>query len=115
MKYKTTVIATTTVEGFHRWPNHEGGAGFLADRHRHLFTIKMEAIVYHDDRDIEFIAFARSVKDTLHGKFGEPCEFGTMSCEAIAKCLIDIFYPKADLVSVEVWEDLENGARVELL
>lgn len=113
----TTVIATTQVEGFHLWRDHAYGKGFLAARHRHIFNIKVEFAVSHDDRDIEFIEAGREVKVYLERSFGTPCEFGEMSCEMIAKEIITKFAKARSLegriVSCEVWEDNENGARVQ--
>lgn len=112
----TTVISTVVVEGFHQWPDHFHGRGFLAARHRHLFKVKAEYAVTHDDRDVEFIEAAREIKTYLERSYGTPCEFGNMSCEMIAKEIIvnasKARSQTAKIVSCEVWEDDENGARV---
>ena len=82
---------------------------FLRDRHRHIFHIKMSKEVNHSDRDIEIILFKREVQEYLKQKFGEPCEFGSMSCEMIAEHLLQQFNAN----EVEVLEDNENGANVK--
>lgn len=105
----TSVISTVIVEGFHQWSGHKHGSGFLAKRHRHLFKVYLELRVNHDDRDIEFIEAGQLVRKQLAEKYGTPCEFGEMSCEMIAKFVIQ---QNENVVSCEVWEDDENGARV---
>ena len=106
----TTVIVTLSVEGFHNYPGAKDvqGAEYLADRHRHIFHVKAELPVNHDDRDVEFIIFKRRVEKYMTAKWGMPCEFGSLSCEAIAKTLMVEFM----LSSCEIWEDAENGSRV---
>lgn len=109
---KTTVLVTLQVEGLHRWPDarqKEPEMGYLADMHRHIFHIKCEKDVSHSDRDKEFIMMKREVLAYITGKWGyAPAQFKDMSCEMIAKDIMTEF----NLRSCEVWEDLENGARV---
>lgn len=109
----TLVVATLQVEGTHRWedcPFDE--VGYLRDAHRHMFHIKVVKEVTHDDRDVEIIKLKRQVKGYLEVKYHIPpyflCDFGCMSCEMIAKELVERF----DLESCEVLEDGENGAIV---
>jgi hypothetical protein len=116
MNTKTTVIVKLQVEGAHYFAKAKElfpTVGFLADRHRHIFHIKLSKEVFHDDRDIEFIMFKREVKDYLelyyHDEVTGMLEFDNMSCEAIARELLEYFHCEW----VEVWEDDENGARVE--
>jgi hypothetical protein len=116
MNIKTTVIVKLQVEGAHYFAKAKElfpEVGFLADRHRHIFHIKACMEVFHDDRDIEFILFKRGVIDYLHSNYHSitsgMLEFDNMSCEAIARELRDYFHCEW----VEVWEDDENGARVE--
>ena len=106
---ETSVVVTLEVEGFHRWPEAKDilpEVAFLSLRHRHLFKIKAWKAVEHEDRDVEIILLKRKISRYLHSKYGEPCEFGRMSCEDIAKELV----AELDLSSVEVLEDGENGA-----
>lgn len=110
---KTNVIVTLAIEGLHNWPNAQNvfpEVGFLSDLHRHIFHITLKKEVFHDDRDIEFIMFKRDVEKYLHERYyrnDARCHmFGPMSCEMIAKELIEQF----GCVYVSVWEDNENGA-----
>lgn len=121
---KTSVIITFQLEGIHNFPAARElfpEVGFLADPHRHMFHFKLAKQVNHDDRDIEFLMFKRQVQTYLQLQFAisfSPgfnsdwliCNFGSRSCEMIAKQLLEKF----DCLWVEVWEDGENGARVEI-
>lgn len=111
---KTTVFITLSVEGVHHWPDcNLEEVGFLRHPHRHLFGVKCHFPVKHDRRDIEFIVAKRSVRFYLLKKYGKGdgvCDFGSMSCEMIAKDLLENF----GLVKCSVDEDGENGAEVEL-
>jgi len=105
---KTTIICKLQVEGVHQWskcPIEE--VKFLRNPHRHIFYIICEKEVFHDDRDVEFIAFKRKITKYLN-KYsnGEYLEFNNMSCEMIARELLLEF----ELLRCEVFEDNENGA-----
>lgn len=109
---KTFVVVTLQVEGTHRWeecPIEE--VSYLRNDHRHMFHIKATKAVSHDDRDIEIIQLKHELRTYL-GKYfkqeSQLCVFGKMSCEMIAKELMDEF----QLNSCEVLEDGENGAIV---
>ena len=108
-----TIGVKTSVEGFHAFAKAVEMFGdeidFLADRHRHNFGIEMELVVEHNDRDREFILVQRELKEYLYRKYGTPCEFGNMSCEAIAEELMYMF----EAVMVKVDEDGENYARIK--
>ena len=113
---RTYVIVRLQVDGLHSFPAARElfpEVGFLADEHRHLFHIELKAEVYHDDRDKEFICLKRDVQDYLKQMYYKPERrthvFGAMSCEAIARDIMNQFPCK----SVTVWEDLENGGCIE--
>lgn len=111
----TYIIVKLQVEGIHNFENveeHFDGVDFLKYPHRHTFHIKASKKVYHDDRDVEFILFNRKIRDYLKETYADEngvCQFGGMSCEQIANDILSVF----DCKYVEVWEDNENGARVE--
>lgn len=106
-----TVWATTQFEGFHRWPNAPTEVEFLTNRHRHMFHVRVEVEVFHDDRDVEFITLKRQVEDILQDELG-PDYHEVGSCEMVAEGLADTLERVYDyqVVSVEVSEDLENGS-----
>lgn len=116
MKTRTTVIVNTSVDGCHNFPAAKQifpEVDFLSDRHRHMFSIKLASIVTHSDRDKEFIMLKRDIQQYVLDKYyndnTRTCEFGARSCEMLAEELLEKF----DAQWVEVWEDQENGAKVE--
>lgn len=113
---KNYVIVRLQVEGMHNFPAARDlfpEVGFLADRHRHVFQIEASCQVTHTDRDKEFIMLKRDILQFLQSTYYVPesrtHEFGSMSCEALATQILKEF--KCNYV--EVWEDGENGGRVE--
>lgn len=105
---KIRVFATTTFEGFHCWPTAPDEVAFLRVRHRHVFHVRVEWVVNHDDRDIEFILAKRRV-DVLLQQHRLDADRATWSCESWAAWLLETL----GAVRVEVSEDGENGAVVE--
>lgn len=115
MKFYETVFCTLQIEGTHNWPDCPyAEVAYLRDIHRHVFHIKAYKKVTHSDRDVEFIMLKHQVRDYLRRNYWVAktmlCEFGAMSCEMIAKELIEHF----DLIACEVNEDNENGAFVSV-
>jgi len=112
---KTNVISKLEIEGMHNWPaagEHFPEVNFLASMHIHKWFITAKKAVYHDDRDVEFIMFKRDIEDYLKKEYYHETtrthEFGAMSCEMLAKEILEHF----DCVYVSVFEDDENGAEV---
>ncbi len=112
---KTYVIVRLQMDGTHNFPAARElfpEVGFLADLHRHVFHIEAKVEVFHDNRDKEFIMLKRDIEDYMRKKYYRSTErthvFGAMSCEMIAREILEEFNCK----SVQVWEDLENGAEV---
>lgn len=112
---KTYVIVRLQVDGTHNFPAAAQlfpEVGFLADVHRHMFHIEAKVEVFHDNRDKEFIMLKRDIQQYLEKSYYDSKwrthNFGPMSCEMIAKEILNEFNCK----SVQVWEDLENGAEV---
>ena len=112
----TEVFCTVHVEGIHRWkdcPHDE--VNYLRDYHRHVFCIAAYKKVSHDDRDVEFIMLQHRIRDYLASRYYDhtlrSLNFGDVSCEMIAKELIEGF----DLSKCEVNEDNENGAIVTVV
>ena len=114
---KTFIKVNLDIEGTHQWSGvvdtpYKDEVGYLQYPHRHIFKIMCKKEVFHDDRDIEFIAFKHEITSYLRQEFWSThdglCVFGEMSCEMIAKMLC----LKFNLVECEVSEDGENGAIV---
>tara|TARA_R100000426_G_C4761904_1_gene87478 strand:- start:132 stop:485 length:354 start_codon:yes stop_codon:yes gene_type:complete len=114
---RTNVIAKLELEGLHNWPDAKKvfpEVAFLSDIHRHKWYITAKKKVNHDDRDIEFIMFKRDIEEYLRSKYYDKKYrshyFGAMSCEMLAREILDLF----DCCYVSVYEDNENGAEVML-
>jgi hypothetical protein len=105
------IIVKLNIEGLHYWldcPIEE--VAYLKQLHRHMFHIKIEKNVTHNDRDIEIIEFKHNILQYLRLKYYNSVArthcFNNMSCEMIAQEILETF----DADSVEVLEDNENGA-----
>lgn len=110
---KTQIIIKFVIAGLHQWekcPINE--VLYLRQLHRHEFYIKLGKQVFHDDREIEIIQLKGIIMKWLKDKYHSPIynilNFQNMSCEAIAKILVEKF----NLDWCEVLEDNENGAKV---
>jgi len=115
MKFTEEVFCTLAIEGIHNWPECPfERVAFLRDPHRHMFHIKAYMPVTHSDRDVEFILLKQKVKTYISNKYFEYtvgcCQFNSMSCEMIAKELIE----ELGLSAAEVSEDGENGSVVRV-
>jgi 6-pyruvoyl-tetrahydropterin synthase len=105
----TKVYCTTSFEGFHCWPDAPEPVAFLRVLHRHRFNVRVEVRVRHDDRDVEFILLRRAVEVEI-ARVQATKDVKTWSCERWASHLLETF----EAVRVEVNEDGENGAIVEV-
>lgn len=109
------IVIKLQVEGIHCWPECPiSEVSYLKNPHRHMFYIRIEKEVEHNDRDVEIIDFKHIVTmylDEVYYSNEYDClDFKTMSCEDIAEHLLNRF--KAH--SVEVLEDNENGAIITI-
>lgn len=107
----TTITVRHRSEGWHRWPDAPPLRSYLATSHRHLFHVEVTARVDHDERDIEF----HDLRDEVVA-CAPSGDMGAASCEAMARRMLDRLTDVFDgkVIAVEVWEDGECGARVEL-
>lgn len=106
MSFKREIIVTYQCDGFHRWAAAPDDVAFLRNKHRHLFKVRVGIPVTHNDRDREFFMERDKVMDILLNHQWNDAG----SCEMIAeKILVGLPYAKW----AEVWEDGENGARLE--
>lgn len=112
MAIKRAIIVNFRIEALHRWAECPlDDVSYLRDLHRHVFHIKAVKAVDHGDRDIEIIEYKRLLKDYFVKFFDlqyNCANLGNRSCEHIAQELLTYF----GLVSCEVLEDGENGAKV---
>lgn len=109
-------------EGFHLYPGADtdpslatGGwddVSYLGVRHRHLFGVRVQLEVFHNERDVEFHQLSRwCQKQYSDGSL----EFNGKSCETIAEELGEAIRAKysgrALIISVD--EDGECGSTLE--
>lgn len=104
---KRKVLTYNAIEGFHRYPNAPEFCAYLSARHRHIFVIRCEFEVSHNEREIEINEQQHVIEKMLTKKFGSPCEFGDMSCETIAELIMKEY---KRCIKAEVKEDDYGGA-----
>ena len=110
---KRYIYITTQFEGIHRYENAPEEVSFLRNYHRHLFKIRLQVEVEHNERDIEFIMLKHAIDNYILQTYLDMMV--NASCETIAETLIDYVkssYPNRKVIC-EVSEDGENGAILE--
>jgi hypothetical protein len=110
---KTIVIINLDIEGFHYYKEAPKQVEFLRNNHRHIFNIKIGYKVDDLNREKEIFIQTALIQDYLNETYGVPCHFEQMSCEMIAKELLE-FASCDNAVWCEVLEDNKGGAKVEL-
>lgn len=101
------IITHNEIEGFHYYPNAPKFCEYLANKHRHIFTIECWFEVSHNEREIEIIEMQHRIENMIANKFGRPANFDSMSCESIAETIMNEFY---NIESCIVTEDGNGGA-----
>jgi 6-pyruvoyl-tetrahydropterin synthase len=103
------IVVRAQFEATHCWPECPiEEVAYLRTPHRHVFHVEVKVPVKHDNRDVEFIQFKHSLQEFFSFQFHRR-DLGRMSCEMIAKSILEAFAP-AECASV--FEDGENGAEV---
>lgn len=101
------IVTSNSIIGFHCWPEAPEECSYLRARHRHVFEVRCWFDVQHNERDIEINLQAEAIAAFFRRSFGEPCEFGHLSCESIAERVLDAF---SACSRCEVLEDGYAGA-----
>lgn len=103
---KIFAVIRFQVEGIHYYEDASGAEEFLKYPHRHIFHIEIKIKQFHNNRDIEFIAFKRWICEDFNG------EFSYKSCEMIADDLYEKIVSKYSNreIEISVFEDGENGS-----
>ena len=104
------VVTYNEESGIHRFVGAADNVGFLRDSHHHRFVIKTWIRVSHEDREVEVLTRQREISEFLREEYGSPCQFGGMSCETIARRVMEFCGDKC--VKVQVLEDGYGGAEV---
>ena len=108
----TTIWVTTQFEGFHSWPDAPIHRAYLGEPHRHLFKVRVEVEVVHDDREVEF----HDLLDAVKSRLPKSPDLGAQSCEMMAAGIatdVAAMLP-GRTVRCEVSEDGECGAIAEI-
>lgn len=112
----TTIEANLTVPGLHYWPEPVEGREYLGEPHRHLFHVRAEVAVTHDERDVEFHdlgVIMRDAIDTYGPQSNGLHHFGPASCETLARKLFtDLEELNLNVVAVRWSEDAEFSATI---
>lgn len=116
---ESKVFCTLQVEGTHFYGEAPDEVAYLRESHRHMFGIRAEVEVFHDDREVEFIMMKHFLDSCLTKNYHwcsvrRLFDFGRTSCEMIATCLVGelrVKYGERN-ITVTVDEDGENGAVV---
>lgn len=110
---KRYIYITTQFEGIHRYKDAPSQVSYLREFHRHLFKIRIQVEVEHNERDIEFIMFKHQIDNFIEVHYLD--KEVDLSCESIAEELIEyvILMLGDRKVICEVSEDGENGAILE--
>ncbi len=109
MSISTSIFITTQFEGIHCYPDAPEEVAFLRSPHRHMFHVRIDLEVRHDNRDVEFIMFKREIDKYIAVNI---TEMQHRSCEMICKILlayVSEHYEDRN-ITVVVSEDGENGA-----
>lgn len=98
----------TTFPGFHRQLNAPDEVSFLRFYHRHVFHVRVGVEVEGTDHNVDLFILQRALNEYLTIHFQD--HLFDSSCEQIATTLLQKF----NAVLVEVSEDGENGATVDI-
>lgn len=120
-----TITVTTSFEGIHRYDKAPKEVAFLRTPHRHVFNVRVEVEVFHDDRDIEFIILKHRIDEAIREEAGfdehtNTWDLETGSCEMVASRIAEMYLPQfvdkynQRYIGVTVDEDGQNGATVSL-
>ena len=106
-----TVFITTFFNGFHCWPEAPAQVGFLRSLHRHKFGVRVEVLVTHDDRQVEFFILQEAVNKIIVKELTKFLTLNSsLSCEMMAEFIWNRLMPNYSIYSITVDEDGENGA-----
>jgi hypothetical protein len=112
-----SIFVTFTEVGFHRWDNAPAHRAYLRSDHRHVFHVRVEMAVSHDDREVEF----HDLIDRARAEFrscsamdsNDIGDYGPQSCEMMARTVAELLsFRFTRPVQVGVSEDGEVGAMV---
>lgn len=114
--HRTTIFVTTRFTGLHQWDQAPESVGYLRDLHRHLFGVRVEIEVLHNDRELEYHTVQKALAQFIVYELSGD-EWRTFwSCEDIAGRILvwaQQTYRDRGYYKVTVDEDGENGSTME--
>lgn len=112
---KTYIKIKTNFVGMHKWDNAPEEVSFLRNLHRHIFNVNVKIEVLHNDRELEYFMFKKTVDNYIcHNIIPKLWKDPRMSCEMMAEPIVNwiINTYAGREIEVEVNEDNENGSIV---
>lgn len=116
-KTSNFIWVTLSREGVHRYPAALTDPAlsevkFLGYDHRHVFHIRADLEIFHEDREVEFILFKRWLESLF---VDSTLQLDYKSCEMIADDLAEKIHDKYPnrKIKISVSEDGENGSYSE--
>ncbi len=110
--FSNSIFVTSAFSARHQYPNAPDEVAYLRNDHRHLFHVRVEMQVDHDDRDLEFMIVKAELDKFLSDYEG--MFLGSVSCEQMGQNIVialDARWPRR-VREVIVAEDGENGGIV---
>lgn len=111
----TTIFVTTQFVEKHQWSEAPTEVGYLAYPHRHLFMVRLEIEVLHNDRELEYHTVLKDLGWMISDELLRAWNL-YWSCEDIAQRILTWAkrkWPERLLYRVTVSEDGENGSVME--
>lgn len=110
IKGNQSIFVTTSFQGIHCYPDAPDQVEYLKYPHRHVFNIKVQIDVFHNDREVEFHVFKSFIQSIImDGDYNyKSCE---MISDDIAKEISQNFSERKLTIIVD--EDGENGSITE--
>lgn len=119
--HTSSIKVHAAFEGIHHYPYAPDLVKDLRDGHRHIFHVRVQISVFHDDREVEFFLLKHDVEHAIsksYQKMHGAYMLGACSCEMISKKIYDQLVDKYDLTSrnviISVSEDDNNEAILEV-
>lgn len=119
--HTSSIKVHTTFEGTHYYGVAPDPVKDLRNEHRHIFHVRVQISVFHDDREVEFFVLKHDVENAiacLSTRTAGCYTLGACSCEMIGKKIYDSLKEKYKLLSrnvvISVSEDDNNEGILEV-
>jgi len=110
----TRIIVATEFFASHAWTTAPDHRAYLRCQHFHAFRVRFEAVVSHEERELEFHDVRERLDAVIRGLLRDNSETPRWSCETWARNIMEAMGSMCGCdTACEVWEDHAHGARVE--